>query len=115
METHRLVLTEDLNQYGFLFGGRLLSWADEAGYIAASQDFPDARFVTIGMGKVEFHQPVKNGAIIRISATLRKRGTTSATYQIDIYSGKEPERGAIFTTDVTYVNVGEDGEKHPLS
>ncbi len=51
METHRLVLTEDLNQYGLLFGGRLLSWADEAGYIAASQDFPGARFVTIGMGR----------------------------------------------------------------
>ena len=30
METHRLVLPEDLNQFGFLFGGRLLSWVDEA-------------------------------------------------------------------------------------
>ena len=28
METHRLVLPEDLNQYGFLFGGRLLGWID---------------------------------------------------------------------------------------
>lgn len=114
METHRLVLTEDLNQYGFLFGGRLLSWADEAGYIAASQDFPEARFVTIGMGKVEFHQSVQNGAIIRICAKRLKLGKTSASYQIDIYSGKEPERGVIFSTDITYVNVGEDGVKRPL-
>jgi acyl-CoA hydrolase len=115
METHRLVLTEDLNQYGLLFGGRLLSWADEAGYIAASQDFPDARFVTIGMGKVEFNQSVKNGAIIRICATLQKKGTTSASYQVDIYSGKEPDRGVLFSTDISYVNVGEDGVKKPLS
>ena len=114
METHRLVLTEDLNQYGFLFGGRLLSWADEAGYIAASQDFPEARFVTIGMGKVEFRHSVKNGAIIRISVTLQKKGTTSVSYRIDIYSGKEPELGAIFSTDISYVNVGEDGVKKPL-
>jgi len=28
-ENHRLVLSEDLNQYGFLFGGRLLSWVDD--------------------------------------------------------------------------------------
>ena len=115
METHRLVLTEDLNQYGFLFGGRLLSWVDEAGYIAASQDFPEARFVTVGMGKVEFHQSVKNGSIIRICATLQKKGTTSVSYMIEVHSGKEPERGAIFSTDITYVNVGEDGMKAPLS
>ncbi|MFC4994049.1 acyl-CoA thioesterase [Rubritalea tangerina] len=114
METHRLVLTEDLNQYGFLFGGRLLSWADEAGYIAASKDFPDARFVTIGMGKVAFHQSVKNGAIIRLCVSLRKQGTTSATYQIDVYSAKEPERGVIFSTDITYVNIDEEGQKYAL-
>jgi len=31
METHRLVLPSDLNHYGFLFGGRLLAWIDDAG------------------------------------------------------------------------------------
>lgn len=114
METHRLVLTEDLNQYGFLFGGRLLSWADEAGYIAASKDFPNARFVTIGMGQVAFYQSVKNGAIIRIAVEKEKVGTTSVTYRIDIYSVNEPERGVIFSTDITYVNIDESGVKRAL-
>ncbi len=36
MQTHRLVLPEDLNQYGFLFGGRLTAWIDETSWIAAS-------------------------------------------------------------------------------
>ena len=49
MKTHRLVLPEDLNQFGFLFGGRLLSWVDEASWIAASMDYPECQFVTIGM------------------------------------------------------------------
>lgn len=111
METHRLVLTEDLNQYGLLFGGRLLSWADEAGYIAASNDFPHARFVTIGMSKVEFLQSVKNGAIIRIVSERVKKGTTSVCYRVDVYSAKEPERGVIFSTDISYVNVDESGIK----
>ena len=48
METYRLVLPEDLNQFGYLFGGRLLSWIDEACWIAASLDHPECRFVTIG-------------------------------------------------------------------
>ena len=114
METHRLVFTENLNQYGFLFGGRLLSWVDEAGYIAASKDFPEARFVTIGMGQVAFHQSVKNGAIIRIVAEQEKVGNTSVTYRIDVYSVKEAELGVIFSTDITYVNIGESGVKKPL-
>lgn len=114
METHRLVLTEDLNQYGYLFGGRLLSWADEAGYIAASKDFPDARFVTVGMGKVEFRHSVTNGSIIQIVAEKLKQGTTSVSYKLDIYSSKQPKLGAIFSTDITYVNIGEDGVKRAL-
>ena len=52
METHRLVLPEDLNHFGFLFGGRLLAWVDEACWIAASLDYPNCLFVTIGMDKV---------------------------------------------------------------
>lgn len=114
METHRLVLTEDLNQYGFLFGGRLLSWVDEVGYIAASQDFPEARFVTIGMGKVEFHQSVTNGAIIRICSELLNKGTTSVSYRVDVFMGKERESEAIFSTEITYVNVDEDGVKKSI-
>ena len=42
----------DLNQYGFLFGGRMLSWVDEACWIAASLDYPNSQFVTVGSGTV---------------------------------------------------------------
>ncbi|WP_018968842.1 acyl-CoA thioesterase [Rubritalea marina] len=113
METHRLVLTEDLNQYGFLFGGRLLSWADELGYIAASNDFPDANFVTIGMGEVAFKKPVKNGAILCLKAVQSKRGTTSVSYEISVTAGQSTEQ--IFSTDISFVNVYANGQKRALS
>jgi len=114
METHRLVFTEDLNQFGFLFGGRLLSWADEASFIAATQDFPDCKFVTIGMDKVEFRHSVKNGDILRIDCSQVKTGKTSVTYQVDVYSSKEPGRGVIFSTCVSFVSIGEDGLKKEI-
>lgn len=114
METHRLVFTEDLNQYGYLFGGRLLSWSDEASFIAASADFPHCRFVTIGMDKVEFRHAVKNGTILKIVSKLERRGDTSVTYQVDVFSNKEPERASIFSTKVTFVNVDEAGTKCPI-
>lgn len=111
METHRLVFTEDLNQFGFLFGGRLLSWADEASFIAATQDFPDCRFVTIGMDKVEFRHSIGNGDILKIVCEQTRKGTTSVTYRVDIFSSKQAGRGVIFSTHVTFVSVGEDGGK----
>ena len=79
METHRLVLPGDLNQYGSLFGGRLLSWVDEAAWIAASSEFPHCQFVTIAMDKVEFRHGVGDGTILRIACEMTRKGSTSVT------------------------------------
>jgi len=87
METHRLVITEDLNQYGNLFGGRLLSWVDEASFI---------------------------GAIIIIRSTRVKVGRTSVRYLVQVFKNQCSEDHVIFETTVTFVNVGENGEKREI-
>lgn len=115
METHRLVLTEDLNQFGFLFGGRLLSWVDEASWIAATLEFPDCKFVTIGMDKVSFKHSVKQGAILAIRSTLEKKGITSVGYRVEVFCGRAADGESIFSTLVTFVNVDERGEKSAIS
>jgi acyl-CoA hydrolase len=114
METHRLVLPEDLNQYGFLFGGRLLGWVDEASWIAASLDFPDCRFVTIALDEVIFRHSVREGTILAIQSELLRKGNSSATYTVQVFKGRADQGAAIFTTRVTFVNVDEEGQKIPL-
>lgn len=114
METHRLVLPGDLNQFGFLFGGRLLGWVDEASWIAASLDFPDCRFVTIGMDEVVFRHSVREGAILSIVSEKIKSGSSSVTYQVNVHQGRSVGSGSIFSTKVTFVNVDEAGEKKML-
>lgn len=114
METHRLVLPEDLNQYGHLFGGRLLSWVDEASWIAASLDFPDCRFVTIAMDEVVFRHGVETGTILTIQSEQARLGNTSATYEVKVFDGRSVEGAAIFTTRVTFVNLDKSGQKIPL-
>ncbi len=114
METHRLVLPEDLNQFGYLFGGRLLAWIDEACWIAASLDFPEARFVTMAMNEVVFRHSVKNGTILAIESQLKKEGATSATYSVTVQLGRAKEGEALFTTQVTFVNIDEEGIKKTL-
>ncbi len=110
MENHRLVLPGDLNQYGFLFGGKLLAWVDEASWIAASLDFPGCHFVTVGMDRVEFHRSVREGTILTIRSELRREGRTSVTYAVEVADREAANRG-IFATNVTFVRVDESGNK----
>lgn len=114
MDTHRLVLTEDLNQFGFLFGGRLLAWVDEASWIAATLEFPDCKFVTIGMDKVSFKHSVQRGDIIAIRSKLESQGTTSVGYRVNVFRGKAPDGDSIFSTLVTFVNVDKEGNKKKI-
>jgi acyl-CoA hydrolase len=111
---HRLVLPAHLNHYGFLFGGVLLLWVDEASWIAASVDYPDCRWVTIAMDKVEFRHSVRKGTILNIRCREYQRGTTSVTYEVCVHDTRRPEIPAIFATHVTLVNLDENGNKTPI-
>ncbi len=117
MTTYNLVLPEHLNHYGFLFGGNLLKWVDEACWIAASIEFPACRFVTIGMDRVEFRKGVRKGAILRIECDRERRGHTSATYRVEVFAQSLPAQGdvePIFNTRVTLVRVDARGRKQAL-
>ncbi len=113
METHRLVLPADLNQYGFLFGGRLLAWVDEASWIAASLDYPHCQFVTVAMDRVEFRHGVREGTILRIRCDKEREGNTSVTYGVQVVDEKVAP-GPIFSTRVTFVSVDDTGRKRPI-
>lgn len=110
MENHRLVLPEHLNQYGFLFGGYLLMWVDEVAWMAASLDFSDCHFVTVGMKAVAFHRTVKQGTILRFETKLINRGNTSVTYSVSVLN----DQVEIFSNSVTLVRINESGEKQSL-
>ena len=113
METHRLVLPGDLNQYGFLFGGRLLAWIDEASWIAASLEFPKCQFVTKAMDTVTFHHSVREGRILRIQCHRDHLGTTSVTYAVEV-TDEASSPNPIFSTRVTFVSVDDQGGKCPI-
>jgi acyl-CoA hydrolase len=113
MDAHRLVLPGDLNQYGFLFGGRLLAWIDEASWIAASLDYPHCQFVTVAMETVEFHHSVRDGTILRITSQREREGNTSATYSVKVVDEKAGP-APIFSTRVTFVSVDDAGRKRSI-
>jgi acyl-CoA hydrolase len=112
METYKLVMPENLNHYGMLFGGYMLKWVDEIAWVAATLEYPKHRFVTIGMDRVEFRHGVKQGTILRFEVTKSRLGTTSVSYLVNVYRDHETHPdSSIFTTTVTMVNVDDFGNK----
>jgi len=113
MENYKLVLPGHLNHYGYLFGGNLLQWVDEVGWIAASLDYPGCNFVTIGMDKVEFKKSVRQGVLLRFEANLAREGNTSVQYRVTVYRHdiKNGDEEPMFTTNTTFVCLDKEGKK----
>ncbi len=116
METYKLVMPENLNHFGYLFGGYMLKWVDEIAWIAATLDFPNFTFVTIGMDKIEFKKSVRQGSILRFLTRQVHVGRTSVTYRVDVMPGDlaASDELSIFSTNVTMVRVDSTGQKIPI-
>jgi len=115
MINHKLVLPGHLNHYGFLFGGNLMRWADEFGWIAATLDFPGCNFVTIGMDKVRFLKGVTEGTILEIVVDKSEEGNTTVGYVVNVFRlHSEVDSDLIFSTEVTFIRIDENGNKMKL-
>ena len=73
------------------------------------------------MDRVEFRQSVHLGTILTFSTEKTKVGNTSLRYQVEVWQDRvgtddrAAGRESVFATTVTFVRVGEGGEKRPLA
>lgn len=114
---HKIVLRGHLNDYGYLFGGYLLQWIDEVGYISVSLDFPGQNFVTIGLNNVEFKHQIREGQILRFACEQTRIGNTSVTYAVNVFGERykpEVENKILFETQITFVCIDESGNKQSI-
>ncbi len=116
MTSYKLVMPGDMNHYGFLFGGKMLMWVDEVAWIAVGEEYPGLRFVTVGMGEVSFKKSVHPQSVLRFEVVRQHEGVTSVTYHTDVYRrhAEALEEELVFSTDITFVCVDEEGRKHPI-
>ena len=106
-----VIRPEHLNHRGHLFGGLMMSWADEQVYITATLAYPKANFVTRLFKEFNFHTPAELGNIIEIQSEVVHTGTTSCVVRVaakNLTLGRE-----VFSTEAVMVNV-QDGKKAPL-
>jgi acyl-CoA hydrolase len=111
-----LVRQEHLNQYGNLFGGRVLAVIDELAFIACSRTYPGRNFVTRAVQNAEFTAPALLGDVLEFNFGIEKVGRTSVHVHVEmlIYDnqGHEPVRS--FDGTVIMVCVDEAGSPVPV-
>jgi acyl-CoA thioesterase YciA len=106
-------LPRDTNQYGTIFGGVVLSYIDQAGFVEARRHGLH-RWVTAAIDRVEFKAPIHLGDIVNLYATPMKFGTKSITILVDVEAERFTTGDTVAVTAATMVMVAIDAQGKPI-
>jgi acyl-CoA thioesterase YciA len=88
-----------------LFGGEMLAWLDEAGFIYVQKITNKSRFVTKKFEEVEFKLPVKVGSIVSIYGEEVDRRSKGVSVKLEARC----RENIVCSTQVIFVHVDENG------
>lgn len=80
----KMVLPNDTNPLGNLFGGQLLAWMDEISSISAHRHCKRV-VVTASINHVSFQMPIAHGAIVTLEAKVSRSFTSSMEVFVDVF------------------------------
>jgi acyl-CoA thioesterase YciA len=106
----------DTSPLGSIFGGVILSYIDQAGAIGARHEVLHAGgelpfVVTVAMNRVEFHQPVLVGDVVRFLTRLVRLGRTSITMHVTVEAERGKEVLKVTEAEVVYVGIDPASRK----
>lgn len=105
-----IMMPRDTNPLGSIFGGVILSYIDQAGAIGARREVQKAGgglpfLVTVAVNRVEFHQPVHVGDVVRFLTRLVRIGRTSITVSVAVEAERNGEILQVTAAEVVYVGI----------
>lgn len=105
-----VMMPQDTNPQGTVFGGVILSLIDQAAWIEALRQ-ANLRYVTVAFEKVEFHRPVEVGDILSLWAETLRIGRTSIRVRVLVKAFRPRINSEIDVTsgEAVMVAVGEEG------
>ena len=108
--TTHLVGTSDLNRYGKLYGGKVLSLLDTAGWeLILSKLKSRGQVVTKAVKEVLFESPIDVGDTIEIYGNIEQIGSSSATVKLEVIVKDKK----VITATIVYVHLLE-GKPSPI-
>ncbi len=110
-----VMMPRDANAYGSIFGGIILSYIDQAGFIEARKHGVH-RWVTASMDRVDFEKPVFVGDVVRFYTNTIKTGTKSVSVEVTVIAERFDNNEQIEVTkaDLTMVSIDADGNTIPF-
>ncbi|MDF1809157.1 MAG: acyl-CoA thioesterase [Phycisphaerales bacterium] len=104
----------DTNPYGTIFGGIILSYIDQAGFVEARRH-GDLDWVTAAIEKVEFHAPVHVGDIVTLITDTTRLGRTSIDVRVEVEAERFKSHRVVHVTSARLTMVGmRDGKPFPF-
>jgi acyl-CoA hydrolase len=108
-----LIMPNQTNHYGTLFGGHALGLMDHAGWIAATR-CARRTMVTVASDRVEFKVPVRAGQLVELVARVSRIGRTSVTVAVDMYAEDVATGDRRLATSGSFVFVAIDDKGRPV-
>jgi len=111
-----IMMPRDSNIYGTIFGGIILSYIDQAGFVEARRHGVH-RWVTASVDRVDFEQPIYVGDVVRFITKTVKTGTSSVVVDIKVEAERFDSGDLVLVTEatLTMVSVNGDGKAIPFS
>ncbi|TWO70957.1 acyl-CoA thioesterase [Caenimonas sedimenti] len=102
-----------INFGGKVHGGTVMKWIDEAGYACATR-WSKSYCVTVYVGGIRFHRPIRIGELVEVEARLAYTGNTSMNITVEVRSGDMKGGEMEMTTECLIVFVAVDSDGRPL-
>jgi acyl-CoA thioesterase YciA len=111
-----VMMPRDTNNYGSIFGGVILSYIDQAGYIEARRHGVH-RWVTASIERVDFRAPVFTGDVVSFKTHTEAKGTSSVRVAVRVESERYATGDIVLVTEaqMTMVAVSATGKPIPFN
>ena len=110
-----VVLPNDTNHVGNLFGGKLMQWVDITAAIAAQRHCSRV-VVTAAINHVAFDNPIKQNSVVTLEAKVSRAFSSSMEIYVDVYV-ENPATGAKTKCNeaiLTFVAIDQNGSPLPV-
>ena len=108
-----VMMPRDTNQYGTIFGGVILSYIDQAGFIEARRH-GQHRWLTVSIETVQFRAPVYMGDVVSLLTCTEASGTSSVKVRVRVDAERYDSGEAVTVTEARLAMVAVDAAGRPI-
>jgi acyl-CoA hydrolase len=110
-----VVLPNDTNHIGNLFGGKLMQWVDITAAIAAQRHCGRV-VVTAAINHVSFDNPIKQNSVVTLEAKVSRAFTSSMEVIVDVWveNPVTGEKTKCNEAILTFVAIDQNGAPLPV-